>query len=212
MREFASIIASEEIPVNEAPVVHGPLDAWDDDDVIDGVLRLVADHHREVGAAIGRRSFSPSQAELRQSPLGLDLRVLAMAASGDLDKDLVRESAARVTDLLLRPLAAEGMVIPAWFWTSAIGRIVARASRGTYANDGLISVPEAAARLDVDPEDVRAWIADGSITSIPDEAGRPQVPRDEVEHRRTLARDLSGWRVQAPSGEDVLVREQRLAS
>lgn len=212
MREFATIVVSEPITANEAPVVRGAGESWDDDDVIDGVLRLVADHHRALGAAIGRRSFSPSQAELRQSPLGLDLRVLALAGTTDIDHELVRESAARVTDLLLRPLAAEGLVIPAWFWSSAIGRIVARAARATYPADGLIPVHEAAVRLDVDPDDVLDWIADGGLTSVPDEAGRPLVPRDAIERRRLLARELGNWRLEPQGGEDVVLREDRIAS
>src|SRR3954465_4933319 len=144
MREFATVFSTQVISVDEAPGVRGTDESWDDDDVIDSVLRLAADtdrrlrvvpdHHRAVGAAIGKRSFSPSLAELRQSPLGQDLRLLAMAGSGDVSRDHVRETAGRVTDLLLRPLAAEGMVIPAWFWGTAIGRIVARAARVTYGD------------------------------------------------------------------------------
>jgi hypothetical protein len=210
MREFATIFPSERITVDEAPVVRGSDGPWDDDEVIDTILRLVADHHRAVGAAIGKRSFSPSLAELRQSPLGQDLRLLAVAGFGDVSRDHVRETAGRVTDLLLRPLAAEGMVIPAWFWTSAIGRIVARAARATYGDDGLMSIADAADRLGISPEFVTAWTADGAIASIPDEAGRPMVPRDAIEKRRVVARELAGLQIEG--GEDVLVREQRLAS
>ena len=76
---------------------------------------------------------------MRQSPLGQDLRLLAIAGYGDVSRDQVQETVGRVTDLLLRPLAAEGMVIPAWFWSSAIGKLVARAARITYGDDGLMS-------------------------------------------------------------------------
>jgi hypothetical protein len=183
---------------------------WDDEDVIDAVLRLVADHHRAVGAAIGRRSFSPTLAELRQSPLGQDLRSLAAAGLGDINRNDVRETAARVTDLLLRPLAGESLVIPVWFWSSAIGRIVARAMRATFGDGGLILVVEAADRLGVDSAAIMGWISDGAIAAVPDESGRLLVPRDAIEQRRIVARDLSGWPLE--SGEDVLVREQRLAS
>src|SRR5688572_19299343 len=210
MREFATLIPTIDIAVDEAPVVRGDDDAWDDDEVIDTVLRLVADHHRAVGAAIGKRSFSPSLAELRQSPLGQDLRLLAVAGYGDVSRDQVRETAGRVTDLLLRPLAAEGMVIPAWFWGTAIGRIVARAARVTYGDDGLMSIEDAADRLGIAPELVAGWTTDGAIIAIPDDAGRLMVPRDAIEKRRLIARELAG--LQLEGGEDVLVREQRLAS
>jgi hypothetical protein len=212
MREFATIISTQVISADEAPGVRGTDESWDDDDIIDSVLRLVADHHRAVGAAIGKRSFSPSLAELRQSPLGQDLRLLAMAGSGDVSRDHVRETAGRVTDLLLRPLAAEGMVIPAWFWGSAIGKIVARAARVTYGDDGLMSVSDAADRLGVSPATVTGWTTDGAIAMIPDEAGRPLVPRDAIEKRRAVGRELAGLEIEIETGEDVLVREQRIAS
>jgi hypothetical protein len=210
MPEFATIvIAPDDITPHETPASCGPDAVWDDDDVIDTVLRLVADHHRALGAAIGRRSFSPSLAELRQSPLGQDLRVLAVAGQSNLHDDHVREIAARVTDLLLRPLAAEGMVIPAWFWTTAIGRIIARAARATYGPGDLISVTEAAARLEIAPETISGWITDGALAAIPDEGGRPLLIREAIEQRRQIGRELMGQPVGA--GEDVLVRE-RLAS
>jgi hypothetical protein len=210
MPEFATIHSPGTSAVAEAPVSHVPDLEWDDEDVIDAVLRLVADHHRAVGAAIGRRSFSPTLAELRQSPLGQDLRSLAAAGVGDINRNDVRETAARVTDLLLRPLAGESLVIPVWFWSSAIGRIVARAMRATFGDGGLILVVDAADRLGVDSAVIMGWIADGAIAAVPDESGRLVVPRDAIEQRRIVARDLSSWPIE--SGEDVLVREQRLAS
>ena len=212
MREFATVFTTQVISADEAPGVRGTDESWDDDDIIDSVLRLVADHHRAVGAAIGKRSCSPSLAELRQSPLGQDLRLLAAAGYSDVSRDHVQETVGRVTDLLLRPLAAEGMVIPAWFWGSAIGKIVARAARVTYGDDGLMSVTDAADRLGVAPATVTGWTTDGAIAMIPDEAGRPLVPRDAVEKRRAVGRELAGLEIEIETGEDVLVREQRLAS
>jgi hypothetical protein len=210
MPEFATLSAIDDIAVDEAPGVRGPAGPWDDDEVIDTVLRLVADHHRQVGAAIGRRSFSPTLAELRQSPLGQDLRLLAVAGQGDIGQVQVRETASRVTDLLLRPLAAEGMVIPTWFWSTAIGRLVARAARVSYGPDGLMSVSDAADRLGVAPALIVGWTVDGAIAAIPDENGRLMVPREAIEKRRQIASELAGLPID--EGEDVLVREQRLAS
>src|SRR3954471_4151969 len=178
MPEFATIHSPGISAVAEAPAAQVPDLEWDDEDVIDSVLRLVADHHRAVGAAIGKRSFSPSLAELRQSPLGQDLRLLAVAGYSDVSRDHVQETVGRVTDLLLRPLAAEGMVIPAWFWRSAIGRMVARAARARYGNDGLMSVTEAADRLGVAPALIVGWTTDGALAAIPDENGRLMVPRE----------------------------------
>jgi hypothetical protein len=212
MPEFTTISSLEDVALSEATLVHGPDGPWDDDDVIDSVLRLVADHHRTVGAAIGRRSFSPTLAELRQSPLGLDLRFLTLAGQHDTDETQVREVASRVTDLLLRPLAAEGMVIPAWFWSTAIGRIVARATRASYGPGGLIDLTEAAQRLGVSPAIVSGWTMDGAIAALPDEQGHMLVPSDAIERRRLVALALDSTLATAGRGEDVLVHEERLAS
>lgn len=211
MPEFTTVAALDDVALSEATLVHGPDGPWDDEDVIDSVLRLVADHHRTVGAAIGRRSFSPTLAELRQSPLGQDLRFLTLAGQHD-DESQVREVASRVTDLLLRPLAAEGMVIPAWFWSTAIGRIVARAARASYGPGGLIDLTEAAQRLGVSPAIVSGWTDDGAITALPDEQGRLLVPSDAIERRRLVALALDSSLAAAGRGEDVLVHEERLAS
>ncbi len=211
MPEFTTVSALDDVALSEATLVHGPDGPWDDEDVIDSVLRLVADHHRTVGAAIGRRSFSPTLAELRQSPLGQDLRFLTLAGQHD-EETQVREVASRVTDLLLRPLAAEGMVIPAWFWSTAIGRIVARAARASYGPGGLIDLTEAAQRLGVAPAIVSGWTVDGVITALPDEQGRLLVPSDAIERRRLVALALDSTLASAGRGEDVLVHEERLAS
>ena len=211
MPEFTTVSVLDDVALSEVTLIHGPDGPWDDEDVIDSVLRLVADHHRTVGAAIGRRSFSPTLAELRQSPLGQDLRFLTLAGQHD-DETQVREVASRVTDLLLRPLAAEGMVIPAWFWSTAIGQLVARAARASYGPGGLIDLTEAAQRLGVSPAIVSGWTADGAITALPDEQGRLLVPSDAIERRRLVALALDSTLTAAGRGEDVLVHEERLAS
>ena len=211
MPEFTTVSTLDDVALSEATLLHGPEGPWDDEEVIDSVLRLVADHHRTVGAAIGRRSFSPTLAELRQSPLGQDLRFLTLAGQLD-DESQVREVASRVTDLLLRPLAAEGLVIPAWFWSTAIGRLVARAARASYGPGGLIDLTEAAQRLGVSPAIVSGWTADGAIAALPDEQGRMLVPSDAIERRRLVALALDSTLTAAGRGEDVLVHEERLAS
>ena len=211
MPEFTTVSTLDDVALSEATRLHGPEGPWDDEEIIDSVLRLVADHHRTVGAAIGRRSFSPTLAELRQSPLGQDLRFLTLAGQLD-DESQVREVASRVTDLLLRPLAAEGLVIPAWFWSTAIGRLVARAARASYGPGGLIDLTEAAQRLGVSPAIVSGWTADGAITALPDEQGRMLVPSDAIERRRLVALALDSTLTAAGRGEDVLVHEERLAS
>ena len=38
------------------------------------------------------------------------------------------------------------------------------------------------------------------------------MPRDAIEKRRAVARELAGLEIEIEAGEDVLVREQRIAS
>lgn len=181
---------------------------WNDDETIDHVLRLVADHHRALGALIGRRSFSPTIAELRQSPLGRDLRLLANAAAGDVPADGVRRAAERLADALLRPLAADEMPVPVWFWATAVGRLVARAEVASRGEAAFLSLAQAAARLEVGTETLRGWIADGGLPALPDGVGGWLVGRREVERRQAVRLAL----VDDLRPDDLLPGEQRLAS
>lgn len=178
-------------------------DSWPDDEIVDQVLRLVANQHQTLGAAIGRRAFSPTIAELRQTPLGRDLRLLAHAAHEDVTPDTILSAATRVKDLLLRPLAADADETPAWFWESGLGQLLARAERLAFGRNGLLSVAEAARHLSVAPGIVREWIASGLLPAVPDEQGRPQIPRQVVNHRREVAKLLAADEAEA---------EERLAS
>jgi len=68
MPEFATIHSAGASAVTESPAARVPDLEWDDEDVIDGVLRLVADHHRAVGAAIDAdrsRQAWPSSGSVR---------------------------------------------------------------------------------------------------------------------------------------------------
>lgn len=166
-------------------------DSWADDEVVDQVLRLVANQHQTMGAAIGRHAFSPTIAELRQTPLGRDLRLLAGAAEEDVDPEDILSASTRVKDLLLRPLAADEHETPAWFWQSGLGQMLARAERLAHGRNGMLSVAQSARQLGVAPGIVQEWIASGLLPSLPDEKGRPQVPRSVIAHRREVARLLA---------------------
>lgn len=168
----------------------------------------MADHHAETGALLGRAVPTPTLAELRPSPLGRDLRLLA-GASRDSSSEAVHAAATRVLDVLLRPLAADDRPVPAWFWATGLGRLVARAERAAHRQGGLLATDEAADRLGTKPETVEAWLADGAIPSVRDEAGRPLVPLAAVERRRLVALDLVAAR---PTHGDVLLAQRPLAS
>lgn len=207
MREFAG---GHDGPIDEAAVLRDPDGPYDDDDTIDQVLRLVADHHRALGSLIGRRSFSPTLAELRQSPLGRDLRVLANGGRGEASPRAVEAAAARVAEVLLRPLAADDFRLPAWFWTTAVGRMLARAERTIRGAGAFLSLAQAAERLEVDRRTLEGWIADGALATIPDEQGRPLLLRDDIERRRAIRLEFAVQELDR--GEDVVLTERRLAS
>jgi excisionase family DNA binding protein len=179
--------------------VAGPVaDSWPDEEIIDQVLRLVANQHQTMGAAIGRRAFSPTIAELRQTPLGRDLRLLAGAAHDEVSPDAIHSAATRVKDLLLRPLSADTYETPAWFWDSGLGQMLARAERLAYGRGGLLTVSEAARYLSVAPGKIEEWIATGLLPSMPDATGRPQISRVVIEHRREVASLLATTAIEAP--------------
>lgn len=197
-------------PIDATPVLRSPDGAWNEDEVLDQALRLVADHHRALGLSIGRRVFSPSVAELRQSPLGRDLRLLVAASYGDAMPEAAKSAAERVRETLLRPLAADTYAVPAWFWGSELGRIVARAERMAAGEAAFVSLPQAEAWLGVPAADLAAWIEDGALPWLPDEAGRPLLRRSAVERLRMVA--LATTRAARSAAEDEVVLHERLSA
>ena len=193
-------------PIDAMPDLRGPEGPWSEDEVLDQVLRLVADHHRALGLSIGRRVFSPSIAELRQSPLGRDLRLLAAASYGDALPAAAQAAAERVREILLRPLAAEEYAVPAWFWGSELGRIVARAERLAAGEGAYLSLAQAEAWLGVPAANLEAWLADWALPWLPDEAGVPLLRRSAVERLRIVA--LASARGPRETEDEVVIDER----
>src|SRR3712207_4847720 len=121
------------------PSVQDEFGPWDEREVVDQALRLVADHHRAPGAILGRAGDPPSLGELRESPLGRDLGLLARADRNGTAPTAIRAAARRVEGLLLRPLAMDDYAVPAWFWRTAVGRLLARAERTAHGANGLLT-------------------------------------------------------------------------
>jgi hypothetical protein len=176
-----------------------------DDEALGQALQLVADHHRALGALLGRIGAPPSRAQLHHSPLGRDLRLLAAARAGSPPNEILA-AAARVKELMLRPLAADDVAVPAWFWATALGRLVARAERAAHGPDGLLTPATTAAHLGVPPASVDRWLADGSLPSVPGDDGQPLVPRTAIGARLAIARGP----IAAEPPVDLLVAEQSL--
>jgi excisionase family DNA binding protein len=165
-----------------------------DQAAIDQVLRLVAEYYATLGADLGRSSVSPSTAALRRSPLGRRLRHLAAVARGNEDAVVadVRRQADDVIALLLRPLAATDFGVPAWFWQTSLGRLLAAAIHRTHAADDLFCPASAAERLNVPRATIDRWLADGTLDAVRDETGSPFVPARTIERLRIVARELEG--------------------
>lgn len=181
-------------------------EAWNDREVIDQVLLLVAEEHRARGAAIGHDEALPSLVALRRSPLGRDLRLVADAERGRAAAEDVRAAVRRIEGGLLRSSVAEVEVIPAWFRGTALGRLLARAERAVLGVSGLVAPDEAAGRLGVPIADVEGWLDEGALSGIAAANGGVLVPVEAVERRRAVARELRG------EAGDVVIAERWLAS
>ncbi|MGI9252301.1 MAG: hypothetical protein ACR2J8_01025 [Thermomicrobiales bacterium] len=177
-----------------------PTDPATFEEILDQTLRLAADHHRTLGQRLGRQAFSPSIAELRQSPLGWDLRLLAEAA--EVESGEVRAAAERVRETLLRPMAGDDYEIPAWFWASELGRVVARAERIAAGEGGWLPPAVAALSLGMAEDEVLEWAAIGMLAWLPDEAGRPLISLAAVERMRVIAMKIGPARKTAPRTAD----------
>lgn len=197
--------------------VHAGEGCWEDDRVVDQALLVVAEQYRALGMMLGHATAAPTPAALRHSPLGRDLRLLASADRRTTPPQETLEAVRRVRELLLRPLAADDYAIPAWFTGSALGRLIAQAERVAAGPDGLLTPAAAARQLGIDEARLNAWLADGSLPSVPDDSGRPLVSREVIARRRLVAlplREPASSTVghdDAPR-QDVIVRERRLAS
>jgi len=189
-----------------APDARATDETWDEDEVIAQALRLVAEEHTALGAMLGRAAAPPSLAELRRSPLGRDLGLLAAAGRGGAPAGEVIAAARRVESVLLRPLAADGYAVPDWFRGTALGTLLARAERAARGAGALVAPAEAAARLGVPTAAVEGWLAEGSLGGVAAEEGGVLVPVEEVERRRAVARALTD------DAGDVLLAERCLAS
>lgn len=179
-----------------------------DQAAIDQALRLIAEYHLHLGAELGRTTTSPTLSVLRRSPLGRKLRRLAAVAQGtdDAAAATIRRDADEVVALLLRPLAAADYHVPAWFWQTTLGRLIAAAVYRTYRTDDLFCPSSAAERLNLDRKTIDRWLDDGTLDSVRDETGARYVPVQTIERLRDVARILEG-----PAYSRIPSRPERVA-
>jgi hypothetical protein len=169
-------------------------------EAIDQALQLVyAENVRRSGLLGLTAATTPTLADLRQSPLGLDLQRLAEYAVGVTNEspDEVLAAIESTLQVLFWPTAADDYDVPAPFWRTLIGRMLARAKRRALAADGLIGVAAAARLLGVDEATIERWTAERLLDSVPTAPGdRPLIGRRSVERLLAVAVECADADVQ----------------
>jgi hypothetical protein len=161
---------------------------------IDQALQLVYTENRRMADLLGLGlAFTPRLADLRESSLGVDLRRLAAYGLGETNEapDDVLTAVESTLQVLFWPTAATDYEVPAPFWRTLLGRMLARAKRRALAVEGLIGIAAAARMLGVDEATVERWTAERLLESVPTAAGgRMLVGRRSVERLLAVAAEL----------------------
>lgn len=162
--------------------------------VIDQTLGVVWEDSRRLATVLGTSAaLAPSLEELRSGPLGQDLRRLAQVAGGQTrePQDQVLMAIGNVLQLLFWPAGADTYLVPRPFWTTDLGRLLARAKFRAFAAEDLVGIGAAARRLGVTRPTIYRWMDDGSLEYVRDDrSGRSYVLRHGVDglQRRTAVR------------------------
>jgi hypothetical protein len=163
-------------------------------EAIDQALQLVYAENRRLSSLLGlATAATPTLADLRHSPLGVDLLRLADYGLGTTDEqpEDVLTAIESTLQVLFWPTAATDYAVPAQFWRTLIGCMLARAKRRALAAEGLIGVAGAACLLGVDEATVERWTAERLLDSVPNgSGGRTLVGRRSVERLLTVAAEL----------------------
>jgi hypothetical protein len=133
--------------------------------------------------------------ELREGPLGQDLRLLAAYAQGRVyaDRRLVPAAIDSVLQVLFWPVAAEDYAVPRAFWDTDLGRMLSRAKLHAYRPHELVSSGEAVRLLGVTPPTLYRWMDDRTLGSVRDDVnGRTWVVRHDIDQLKRKAAELSG--------------------
>lgn len=161
---------------------------------IDQALQLVYAENRRLSGLLGLApAHTPSLADLRRSPLGIDLQRLADYGLGRTNEqsDDVLVAVESTLQVLFWPTAASDYTIPGSFWRTILGRLLARAKQRALATDGFLGIAAAARLLGVDHGTVERWIDDRLLDSVPTASGgRTLIGRRSVERLLEVAAEL----------------------
>jgi excisionase family DNA binding protein len=155
-------------------------------EIIDNALQLAYSYAHRLMSQLHPPWFTPiSLDQLRSSPMGHDLIRLAQVANGHSreDKESVLGAIDSVLQLLFWPMAAEDYVVPRVFWQTDCGRLLQRAKFSVYLPSELMTIEEAALRMNVSRAAVYKWMDDRSLNYLRDEkSGRTYIVRKDVEN------------------------------
>jgi hypothetical protein len=186
------MVASALVEPNVCPVA--PLLPPAEQAAIDQALQLVYTENRRLAGLLGLGlALTPSLTELRASPLGVDLRRLAEYGLGATDEapEDVLTAFESTLQVLFWSTAATDYEVPAPFWRTLLGRLLARAKRRALAAEGLVGIAAAARMLGVNEATVERWIEERLLESAPPvTGGRTLVGRRSVERLLAVAAEL----------------------
>lgn len=162
---------------------------------IDDALQLVYSQHHRLIARLHPESFRElTLDELREGPLGRDLRRLADLARGHVrePKDLVLGAIDSVLQILFWPAAADDYTVPRTFWDTELGRMLALAKYRAYDPTELVSIGHAAQQLGVTRPTIYRWMDDRTLSYVKDDmSGRTFVVRRDIDNLKRVAAELA---------------------
>lgn len=162
--------------------------------VIDQALQLIAIDARRLEDRLRPTDQpGPSLEQLRASPLGHDLRRLALVAEGREHEshEQVRTAIEAVLQLLFWPAGADQYTVPRSFWETDLGHLLARAKYQTFAASDLVGIGVAADRFGVTRPTVYRWMEDRSLDSVRDAvSGRTYIVRIGINALQDRLTDL----------------------
>ncbi len=164
-------------------------------DVVDQALQLIYSHHHRLISQLHPAAFQPlSLDQLRQGPLGQDLRRLSALARGEVrePKEGVLEAIESVLQLLFWPAAADDYSVPRSFWDTELGRMMALAKYRAFEASELVSIGNAAQQLGVTRPTIYRWMDDRTLNYVRDDmSGRTFVVRRDIDNLRRVAMEMS---------------------
>jgi excisionase family DNA binding protein len=133
--------------------------------------------------------------DLREGPLGWDLRWIAALARGEVSQPRERILSAidMVLQVLFWPPGAEDYTVPRSFWDTPTGKMLSRAKLRAYRQSELVSIGGAAQMLGVTVPTVYRWMDDRTLSFVRDDVnGRTFIVRHDVDNVRRVALELLG--------------------